>query len=204
MISLCENCAYKMLDCEGNKDIEKVTCDYFKKPMVANNMKFEKISRQQWYKDYTWCDNVGIIDKLYDDIKLPRQGSVGSAGMDFFAYEDITILPNEILEVPTGIRWVTPMSNHVLYLFPRSGSGIKGLSLVNTVGVIDESYQFADNEGHIILFLINRGSEPITIKKGKGIVQGIVSPYVICDGANDSSDRTGGFGSTDKKQKIGE
>lgn len=36
MNSLCENCAYKMSDCKGDKDIEKVACQYYKMPVVTN------------------------------------------------------------------------------------------------------------------------------------------------------------------------
>ena len=162
-------------------------------------MRFEKISKQQWYKDYDIA-NPNIADEIYNNIKLPQQGSEGSAGMDFFAYEDIIIEPNEVKKIPTGIRWVVnPYAdpNVVLYLFPRSGSGIKGLGLMNTVEVIDETYMNADNEGHIILFLVNRGDKAITIKKDKGMVQGVVHKYMICDGAECDDERTCGFGSTD-------
>lgn len=36
MIGLCEFCAYKQSDCKGNKDLEKLKCDYYKKRPVQN------------------------------------------------------------------------------------------------------------------------------------------------------------------------
>lgn len=36
MIGLCDNCALKHADCKGNKDLEKIKCEYFKKPQVFN------------------------------------------------------------------------------------------------------------------------------------------------------------------------
>ena len=36
MTSLCRMCAYEYADCKGNKDLEKLKCDYYKKPIVMN------------------------------------------------------------------------------------------------------------------------------------------------------------------------
>lgn len=36
MIGLCEFCAYKQSDCKGNKDLEKLKCEYYKKRPVQN------------------------------------------------------------------------------------------------------------------------------------------------------------------------
>ena len=82
---------------------------------------------------------------------------------------------------------------------PRSGLGFKhGIRLANTVGIIDSDYQFAHNEGHIMIKFYNPSSEIIEIEQGKGFAQGIVVPYLICDGAASDEDRVGGFGSTTK------
>ena len=51
-------------------------------------MHFEKISRKQWAKD---CGT--FMSEIYDDIKLPKQGTAKSMGMDFFAPYDIELLP---------------------------------------------------------------------------------------------------------------
>lgn len=54
MISICEYCAYKMADCEGDKDIEKVACQYFKKSMVVN---FKKLA-----------DDLAMAEKQLADV----------------------------------------------------------------------------------------------------------------------------------------
>lgn len=64
MISLCENCAYKMSDCEGNKDIERVTCQYFKKSMVVN---FKKLA-----EDLAMAEKQ-LADVLEENSKLREQ-----------------------------------------------------------------------------------------------------------------------------------
>ena len=46
--------------------------------------------------------------------------------------------------------------------------------------------------------LYNPTKEHVIIEKGKGFAQGIITPYIICNGAESNEDRTGGFGSTTK------
>lgn len=163
-------------------------------------MHFEKISREQWAKD---CGT--FMSEIYDDIKLPKQGTAKSMGMDFFAPYDIELLPISYHVVPTGIRWVVNDVDYCtglcvgLMIVPRSGLGFKhGIRLANTIGIIDADYCHADNEGHIMIKLYNPSNEQVTIEKGKGFAQGIITPYIICDGAKSDEDRTGGFGSTTK------
>lgn len=173
-------------------------------------MYFEKISLEQWLNDYdpvgwlkhyrpTEC-NEFCAARRYEEIKLPKQGTKHSMGMDFFAPYDIKIYAHDDLVVPTGIRWV--VSNYVsvgLLIVPRSGLGFKhGIRLANTIGVIDADYQFADNDGHIMIKLHNPSDEDVEIEQGKGFAQGIVMPYFICNGAESDEDRTNGFGSTTK------
>ena len=45
--------------------------------------------------------------------------------------------------------------------------------------------------------LYNPSDHAVTIEKGKAFAQGIVLPYIICDGAESDECRVGGFGSTD-------
>lgn len=168
-------------------------------------MHFEKISLNQWIKDFP-DENPIIIEETYNNIKLPKQGTIGSAGMDFFAPCQITIQPKCYALIPTGIRWVTTNKDRekgfVLSMYPRSGMGFKtGIRMANTVGVIDETYCQSNNEGHIMIKMYNPSSEPIVIEERKAFCQGIVTRYYICDGAESDVQRNGGFGSTDKGEK---
>ena len=166
-------------------------------------MHFEKISFNQWLKDYNACYNIanGIYDaeKAYNNIKLPKQGTARSMGMDFFAPQDISIQPESYITIPTGIRWVVPPidDNIGLMIVPRSGLGFKyGVRLANTVGIIDADYYQAENEGHIMIKLYNPSPNMVKIEAGKGFAQGIITDFYICDGAESDEDRVGGFGST--------
>ena len=169
-------------------------------------MRFEKVSLKQYANDVE--KNIScygdfslplMIEESYNDIKLPKQGTAFSMGMDFFAPYDVTLYSGNSEVIPTGIRWVVNKAdgNVGLIIVPRSGLGFKhGIRLENTVGVIDADYQFADNEGHIMIKLHNPSNKTVYISKGKAFAQGIVLSYMICDGAESDENRTGGFGST--------
>lgn len=99
------------------------------------------------------------------EIPLPRRATAGSAGYDFVCPVDVTLAPGEAVTIPTGIRCEME-PGWVLLLFPRSGLGFRHrLSLANTVGVIDSDYFHADNEGHILVRIVNGQLPPATAAK---------------------------------------
>ena len=140
--------------------------------------------------------------QAYNDIKLPKRATSGSAGYDFYAPVDLTIEPGETVKVPTGIR-ARMDEGWVLMIFPRSGLGFKyRLMLDNTVGVIDSDYYNSDNEGHIMIKVTNlsgAGTNPgktIEIKAGQGFAQGVFLPFGITTDDDTEGLRNGGLGST--------
>ena len=165
--------------------------------------KFEKVSYEQFKKDYIDCFNDESDEKIkeiYDNIKFPKRATKGSAGYDFYSPITFTLKPCETIKIPTGIR-VKIEDGWFLANFPRSGLGFKyRLQLNNTVGIIDADYYNALNEGHIMSKLTNDSKEnkEVLITAGSGFTQGIFLPFGIT--VDDESDeiRTGGFGSTSK------
>lgn len=156
-------------------------------------MKFEKISCEQFNKDF-----ADICD--YDDIKLPHRATIGSAGYDFYSPYDFVLNAGDTIKIPTGIRVVLD-DDKFLAVYPRSGLGFKyRLQLDNTVGIIDSDYRNSDNEGHIFIKITNdsRDDKTLTIKKGQAIAQGIIQQYFVVDDDNTDGIRNGGFGSSDK------
>ena len=152
---------------------------------------FYKVSENEFIKAGELCD--------YQDICLPRRATAGSAGYDFFSPKEYSVLPNQTVKIPTGIR-VKIEEGWVLKIYPRSSLGFKyRLSLDNTVGIIDSDYFFADNEGHIFIKMTNCGDKPLVIEKGKAFAQGIFVEYGITFDDDCTALRIGGFGSTDKK-----
>lgn len=166
--------------------------------------KFHKVSEEQFRTD--WIDTFGEvpeeeIKKIYDDIKLPKRATAGSAGYDFYMPIDWTLQPNETVKIPTGIR-VEMEQEWVLKCYPRSGLGFKyRLQLNNTVGIIDSDYFYSDNEGHMFAKITNDSNEEKTVelKAGDGFMQGIFVEYGITIDDDVTAVRNGGFGSTTKK-----
>lgn len=165
--------------------------------------KFEKVSFQQFKKDYIDCFNEedeAKIKEIYEAIKLPKRATKGSAGYDFYSPVTFTLKPCETIKIPTGIR-VKIDDGWFLANFPRSGLGFKyRLQLNNTVGIIDADYYNALNEGHIMSKLTNDSKEnkSVTIEKGMAFTQGIFLPFGITIDDESNEVRTGGFGSTTK------
>ena len=165
--------------------------------------KFEKVSLVQFAEG--WTDTFGEVSqeeikKIYDEIRLPKRATSGSAGYDFFAPAAFTLAPGETVKIPTGVRvWMEP--EWVLKCYPRSGLGFKfRLQLNNTVGIIDSDYYYSDNEGQIFAKLTNDSNEGKTVelKAGDGFMQGIFVEYGITLDDDATEVRNGGFGSTSR------
>ena len=191
-------------------------------------MRFEKISYEQWKKDYRSVvapEVVGISDEsfevmckeTYDNIRLPERATPGSAGYDFYlsyivdrpyrvrnminySNADMAKGFNDVLMLPTGIRWIVEniTDPFVLKLYMRSSIGIKrNIHLANGTGIIDADYYMAENEGHIMIPIIIP-SYPFKIDEPQTrIAQGIISNYyTVTSDVVVSDERNGGFGST--------
>lgn len=159
--------------------------------------KFERISEKEFLKD--------VSNGNYEDILLPKRSTKNSAGYDFYSLYDITIKPNEIVKIPTGIK-VCMNENEFLGIFIRSSLGFKyNIRMCNQVGIIDaDYYNNKDNEGHIFVCLQNHGDKDFVIKKGDRFVQGIFMPFLITDDDSTTSRRIGGIGSTNKGEDNNE
>lgn len=173
--------------------------------------KFEKVSFKQFKHDWLdknptskteWTDEE-LMD-IYNNIRLPKRGTVGSAGYDFFAPMDINLKFGEAVVIPTGLRCKIDNS-WLLDINPRSGHGFKfGVRIANTRGIIDSDYYGADNEGHIMVKLvndceaINKEHKVFEVERSKGFCQGIFTLYGLVEDDECEEKRTNGFGHTDK------
>ena len=141
------------------------------------------------------------IKKRKENAMIPQRATDGSAGMDLYACipSPITIAKGERITVPTGISVELPDNNYAVFIFARSGLGIKhGISLSNGVGVIDSDYR-----GEICVGLINSGNNDYTINPNDRIAQMVVMPVcipeiTIAETLSDTQRNMGGFGSTGK------
>lgn len=129
--------------------------------------------------------------------KEPRYGSEGAAGIDIYynGDEEITIGPGALAELETDLAVEIPGGCFGM-LVVRSGYGWRGLSMLNSVGIIDSDYR-----GEIGIKLVNHGHDIITIEPGVRVAQMILVPYLQVDlervaGLGDTKRGRGGFGST--------
>ena len=110
------------------------------------------------------------IKRLDAQLPMPRYAHEGDAGLDLFSAEDVTLAPLERMLIPTGIALAIPQG-YAGFVQPRSGLAVrKGLSLVNSPGLIDSHYR-----GEIKVIAINLDREdPIEIARGDKIAQLVI------------------------------
>ena len=131
-------------------------------------------------------------------VQLPRRASSGSAGYDIAAAAPVTIPPQAVALVPTGLCVRMPR-DEFLALHVRSGLAVRrGLMLANGTGVVDSDYVGnTENGGHILVALFNWGRASVRVERGERIAQGIFVGYRVVDEDQPGhAARVGGFGST--------
>ena len=158
------------------------------------------------YEDYISSRKHGLLNLIrYENLKIPKRATRGSACYDMYIPFDLTLTSTGSIVIPTFIKAELDVDK-VIQVYPKSGLGFKyKLQLANTVGIIDSDYyNNSDNEGHIMIKIINNGTQPIYFKAGDKFCQAMINTYNIMD--DDSWDiknwegieRNGGFGSTGK------
>lgn len=169
-------------------------------------MRFEKVSYKAFYEDTKALMGRTLDDKYieqaYANIVIPERKTKYSAGYDICTPFDLLILPGESLCVPTGLRAVfeeDELETWHLQMYVRSSVGIKnGIVLTNGTGIIDPDYQFAENEGDMMLALRNTSNGSVRYKAGDRLCQAVFAIHGITSNDKASGNRTGGVGSTGK------
>lgn len=137
------------------------------------------------------------IHRLDPTLPLPAYQTAGAAAFDLAASTDMTIEPGQVTLVPTGLVVEVPR-DHYLAIFARSSTPIKkGLIVANGVGIVDSDYCGPEDEIKIEVW--NFRSEPVTVRRGDRLAQGMILPVarVEWDEGDGSEKKTrGGFGST--------
>lgn len=142
------------------------------------------------------------IKKVKDNAKIPKIATSGAAGMDLYACitEKITVEPQKIAIIPTGIAIELPNPSVAAFVYARSGLGIKhGICLANGVGVIDSDYR-----GEICVGLCNVSDKPYTVEPFERVAQMVIAPVIVptvteVSELSDTDRGEGGFGSTGTK-----
>jgi dUTP pyrophosphatase len=133
-----------------------------------------------------------------EDISLPKYQTDGAAAFDLHAAvkDTVVLKPGERSLIPTGFMMELP-KGYVALILSRSSLGLKhGVSMVNSVGVIDSDYR-----GQFGVLLINHGTEPFKISRNDRIAQMMIQKHEhaeIVEAAelSETARGAGGFGST--------
>ncbi len=140
------------------------------------------------------------------NVKTPKRGTEGSAGIDFFVPDDYptnlcSVNPGERFFIPSGIKANVP-NGYALIAMNKSGVALKKGLMVGAC-VVDSDYQ-----GEIHLHLVNTSDSNVTIEPGEKLTQFLLIPVNHCavevvdpdDLFDNESERgAGGFGSTGVK-----
>ncbi len=147
------------------------------------------------------------IAKGYEEktIVLPKRATAYSAGYDLCAADEVEIEPNKVVLIPTGVK-AYMQKDEVLKIYIRSSFAVKKrLMLANNVGIIDRDYYGnPQNDGHIMIAVVNFSDKVLKIAKNERVAQGIFEKYLIVDSEQKTRGmtkplRVGGFGSSGVK-----
>ena len=167
-------------------------------------MHFEKVKFEAFRNDMAMYRPInfmnGDVEKAYEGIKIPVRKTKYSAGYDVCTPVDVVLPSGQRRVIPTGIKAVfseDEMESWHLQMYVRSSVGIKdGVVLTNGTGVIDPDYFMGENDGDMMLALMNTSEKLVKYKAGDRICQAVFVLHGITSDDAATGDRTGGIGST--------
>ena len=137
------------------------------------------------------------LKKLDKRAIVPENAYRGDAGVDLHALDAYVLQPFERTLVRTGLAIAIP-EGYAGFVLPRSGNALKkGLSLVNTPGLIDSNYR-----GELGVIAVNLDAHtPITIEPGDRVAQLVLMKvenvaFQVVEDLDDTERGEGGFGSS--------
>lgn len=122
-----------------------------------------------------WTNNAMLTIKfrrVRADALPPYAPANGDAGYEFLVQETLTILPNEPVQVETGVALEIPQGYAGLIL-GRSGNAFRRGLFVEHHGLIDSSYR-----GEVFILIKNRTDAPIILQRGDRFAQMIIVPIL--------------------------
>lgn len=132
-----------------------------------------------------------------DMARRPVRATDSSAGLDLSLKEDVVVRGGSIAVANLPYKVAIP-EGHVGILALRSSLGARGITIPNSVGIIDSDYR-----GTLKLTLTALpGTDPITLRAGERVAQLVILPAVFPEpveaavNADETQRGEGGFGST--------
>lgn len=138
------------------------------------------------------------VQRLRDDVELPRRAHPGDAGLDLAAADTVVLGGGERRAVGTGLVVAIP-PGWVGLVHPRSGMALRrGVTVVNAPGTIDAGYR-----GEVKVALVNLSPRDVLVEAGERIAQLVVQEVALWEveeahdlTTDDTARGDGGFGST--------
>jgi dUTP pyrophosphatase len=132
---------------------------------------------------------------INENASLPEYKTKGASGFDISSCEDITIKPNKVQMVKSGLVFVIK-DGYEVQIRSRSGLAFKGISVFNSPGTIDSDYR-----GEIGILLFNSTNKDFYVSKGDRVAQGILATslqasFELVNEVCETDRGSGGFGST--------
>lgn len=136
------------------------------------------------------------IVRIEKDLPLPEYKTEGAVAFDIYTRIDALLQPGEIKILPSNLIIEVP-AGYMLMIASRSSTPKKGIQLANSVGILDQDYHGPQDE--LGLFVRNFTNEPVEVKRGDRLGQGIIVPIVKAEWQEEEQikeESRGGFGST--------
>lgn len=138
------------------------------------------------------------ISRIDQTLPMPAYQTSGAGAFDIYARETVTILPSEIVRIPSNLIVGTPRG-YFLLLALRSGTPKKkpGLIVPHGIGIVDSDYCGPEDE--VLVQVQNVGDIAVVVERGERFAQGA---FVKIDQAQFvesnviTGQNRGGFGST--------
>jgi dUTP pyrophosphatase len=132
-----------------------------------------------------------------DTARRPVRATDSSAGLDLSLEEDVVVRAGSIAVTNLPYRVAIP-HGHVGILALRSSLGARGITIPNSIGIIDSDYR-----GALKLTLTALpGTDPVTLRAGERVAQLVILPAVFPEpveadvNADETQRGEGGLGST--------
>lgn len=141
--------------------------------------------------------------RLHDNAVIPTIATPESAAFDLYAVEDHLLYSGTTWLCKLGFAIQIP-EGYCMKISPRSGLALKGLTIINSPGIVDSDYR---KEVGVILHLLAGPMssflpQAVEIKKGERIAQARIERNVPVSFQEveelNKTERVGGFGSTGK------
>lgn len=137
------------------------------------------------------------IKRIDKDLPLPRYETAGSVGFDILARQDTVVEARSLALIPGNIIVEVPTGFMLMVASRSSTPKKKGLLTPHGIGIIDHDYCGPEDEIKIQVF--NFTNEPVTVKRGEKVAQGVFVQIDKLDWNEVESmekPSRGGFGST--------